>query len=119
MAVESPKTEPILDIDGTLARFGGDKNLFVEMSGMLLEDAPALVTELGNAIDAQNAYDVRMNSHALKGLLLGCGGIRAALIAQLLENAGQSADLSQAPLHFATLRNEFELLMRALQQYRA
>ena len=43
MAVESAKTEPILDIDGTLARFGGDKELFIEMSGMLLEDAPGLV----------------------------------------------------------------------------
>jgi HPt (histidine-containing phosphotransfer) domain-containing protein len=119
MTVDSVKTETILDIAGTLARFGGDKNLFVEMSGLLLEDAPGLVEDLGSAIDAQNAYDVRMHAHALKGLLLGCGGVRAAHIAQLLENAGQASDLCQAPLHFTTLRNEFELLRRALQQYRA
>ena len=47
MAVESVKTEPILDIDGTLARFGGDKDLFIEMSGMLLEDAPGLIGRPG------------------------------------------------------------------------
>lgn len=118
MAVESLKTEPILDIDGTLARFGGDKDLFIEMSGILLEDAPGLVSELGSAIDAENAYEVRMRAHALKGLLLGCGGVRAAHIAQVLENAGQSSDLRQAPSQFATLQDEFKQLIRALQQYR-
>jgi HPt (histidine-containing phosphotransfer) domain-containing protein len=119
MAVETVKTEPILDINGTLARFGGDKELFIEMSGMLLEDAPDLLLELGRAIDAENAHDVRMRAHALKGLLLGCGGVRAAHIAQVLENAGQAATLGQAPSQFATLQDEFKLLTRALQQYRA
>ena len=119
MAVESVKTEPILDIDGTLARFGGDKDLFIEMSGMLLEDAPGLVADLGRAVDAENAHDVWMSAHALKGLLLGCGGVRAAHIAQVLENAGQSSDLRQAPSQFATLQDEFRELTRALQQYRA
>jgi len=119
MAVESVKTEPILDIDGTLARFGGDKELFIEMSGMLLEDAPSLIADLGGAIDSENAHDVRMHAHALKGLLLGCGGVRAAHIAQVLENAGQSSDLHQASSQFATLQDEFAQLSRALQQYRA
>src|SRR4029079_11231986 len=107
MAVESIKTEPILDIEGTLARFGGDKDLFIEMSGMLLEDAPSLLVDLGQAVDAENAHNVRMRAHALKGLLLGCGGIRAARVAQSLENAGQSFDLRQATLHFTRLQDEF------------
>lgn len=119
MAVESVKTEPILDIDGTLARFGGDKDLFIEMSGMLLEDAPGLLADLGRAVDAENAHDVRMRAHALKGLLLGCGGVRAAHIAQVLENAGQASDLRQAPSQFATLQDEFTQLTSALTRYRA
>ena len=117
MAVETLKTEPILDIDGALARFGGDRELFIEMSGILLEDAPGLVTDLGRAVTAENAHDVRMRAHALKGLLLGCGGVRAAHIAQVLENAGQSADLRQASSQFATLQDEFAQLTRALEQY--
>jgi HPt (histidine-containing phosphotransfer) domain-containing protein len=118
MAVESLKTEPILDIDGALARFGGDKELFIEMSGILLEDAPGVLDDLGRAVDAENAIDVRMRAHALKGLLLGCGGVRAAHVAQLLENAGQSSDLRQASCQFATLQDEFQQLTRALEQYR-
>jgi HPt (histidine-containing phosphotransfer) domain-containing protein len=119
MSVESVKTEPILDIEGTLARFGGDKDLFIEMSGILLEDAPGVLDELGRAVDAENAQDVRMRAHALKGLLLGCGGMRAAHIAQALESAGQSRKLRQAPAHFAKLQDEFGQLRLALQQYRA
>ena len=78
-----------------------------------------MLADLGRAVDAEHAHDVRMRAHALKGLLLGCGGVRAAHIAQVLENAGQSSDLHQAPSQFATLQNEFEQLTRALQQYRA
>ena len=114
MAVESLKTEPILDIDGTLARFGGDKDLFIEMSGILLEDAPGLLADLGRAVDAENAYDVRMRAHALKGLLLGCGGVRAAHIAQVLENAGQSSDLRQAACSIRHVARRIQQRSRAL-----
>jgi HPt (histidine-containing phosphotransfer) domain-containing protein len=119
MAVESIKSEPILDIDGTLARFGGDKDLFVEMSGLLLEDAPKLVADLGQAVKSNNAADVRMRAHAIKGLFSGCGGVRAAHVAQQLENAGQSCDLRQASDLFSKLTIEFDALTHALQQYRA
>lgn len=119
MAVDSLRTEPILDIDGALGRFGGDKDLFIEMSGILLEDAPDLLSELGTAIGEENAYDVRMRAHALKGLLLGCGGVRAAHVAQVLENAGQSSDLRRAPAQFATLQDEFMQLSQALHKYRS
>ena len=120
MAVDSAKkSDPVLDIDGTLARFGGDRDLFIEMSGILLEDAPKLVGDLGDAVKANNAVDVRMRAHAVKGLFLGCGGVRAAHIAQQLENAGHSFDLSQASELYSKLTIGFDALTHALRQYRA
>jgi HPt (histidine-containing phosphotransfer) domain-containing protein len=119
VAVQSANTDPILDLEGTLARFGGDKDLFVEMSGILLEDTPRLVAELGEAVAANNAIEVRSRAHALKGLLAGCGGVRAARTTQLLENAGESANLTQAAVLFATLTKEVDELTRVLQKYRA
>jgi HPt (histidine-containing phosphotransfer) domain-containing protein len=117
MAVEVVASGPILDVEGTLARFGGDKALFVEMSGILLADAPRLIAELGRAVVANNAVDMRMRAHAVKGLLAGCGGVRAAHVAQLMEDAGQSSDLRHVTAYFETLSNEFDQLARALQQY--
>ena len=119
MAVESVNSEPVLDIDGTLARLGGDRDLFAEMVGILLEDAPKLVADLAQAVKSNNAVDVRMRAHALKGLLSGCGGVRAAHAAQQLENAGHTFDLRQAPELFSKLAIEFDALTSALEQYRA
>jgi hypothetical protein len=71
------------------------------------------------AVKSNNALDVRMRAHAIRGLFLGCGGIRAAHVAQQLENAGQSIDLRQAPELFSALASEFDALTRALQRYHA
>ena len=117
MAVDSVKPEPILDLEGTLSRFGGDKDLFVEMSGMLLEDAPRLVTELRCAVAAQDAMAIRMRAHALKGLLAGCGGVRAARAAQLLEDAGDSGRLNGTGATMELLESEVELLASALRTH--
>jgi HPt (histidine-containing phosphotransfer) domain-containing protein len=119
MSVDSVGSDPVLDIDGTLARFGGDKELFVEMSGILLEDSPRLVNDLRHAVATNDARAVRNHAHALKGLLLGCGGVRAGRVAQALENAGQSGELRDAASLFESLEQEFEQLTRAIQEYRA
>ena len=118
MALKSATPDPILDIEGTLARFGGDKQLFIEMSGILLDDAPRLMVELRTAVAAKHAADVRAQAHAIRGLLSGCGGVRAARAAQLLEDAGHASDLSQADRHLEQLVNEFEQLTSALRHYR-
>jgi len=117
MMLESVTPEPILDVEGTLARFGGDKNLFVEMSAMLLEDAPQLVADLRRAVSAHDANAIRMRAHALKGVLAGCGGLRAARAAQSLEDAGHSGQLDRAPAMMQTLESEMESLTKALREY--
>ena len=60
MKVESVPTGCILDVEGTLARFGGDSELFVEMAGFFLEDAPVLYSDLCDAAKSDNASAVRM-----------------------------------------------------------
>jgi HPt (histidine-containing phosphotransfer) domain-containing protein len=109
----------VLDVEGTLARFGGDRDLFVELGGMLLEDLPPLLNELREAVRAGEARDVRARAHALQGLVSGCGGVRAAHVARQLENAGQNDDLSAAPQLLATLSSEVDLLIRSLNAYLA
>src|SRR5262245_36549952 len=95
MKVESIPAGCILDVEGTLARFGGDSELFVEMAGFFLEDAPVLYSDLCDAAQAHNAAAVRMKAHALKGLVAGCGGVRASHAAQKVETAGEEGDLSR------------------------
>src|SRR5436190_15567856 len=117
MAVQST-SEPVLDIEGTLVRFGGDKELFVEMSGIVLEDAPRVFSELRRAVQANDAEAVRAHAHAIKGLFAGCGGVRAARAAQALEDAGNSRKLAHSSAMIQSLETELTLLTRALHSYR-
>jgi HPt (histidine-containing phosphotransfer) domain-containing protein len=107
-----------LDVDGTLARFGGDYELFVEMAGFFLEDAPMLYSELCDAARSGDAARVRMKAHALKGLVAGCGGVRAANAAQKVETAGEESDLSRISGLIEALGDELELLKQAHLAYR-
>lgn len=119
MASDDVSSGSVLDVDGTLARFDGDKGLFAEMAGFILEDAPPLFDRLRGAVSDNDASAVRANAHALKGLVAGCGGARAASVAQALENAGQANDLRHSAELIRSMRTELSLLMQALRSYLA
>src|ERR1051325_9630607 len=116
MAVETLTADRVLDYEGALARFGGDKQLFIEMAAILLEDTPKLHTELAQAMAEKDASAVRSRAHALKGLVAGCGGVRAARICQSLEHAGETSDLSKADALLQNLDGELAHLTTALRQ---
>jgi two-component system, sensor histidine kinase and response regulator len=119
MTAESVTAGCVLDADGALARLGGDKQLFADMAGFFYEDAPRLYVELRDAAHQQNAAAVRMSAHALKGLVAGCGGVRAASAAQKAETAGHENDLSKIGPLVESLGEELEMLRQALLAYRA
>jgi HPt (histidine-containing phosphotransfer) domain-containing protein len=118
MRVESLVPGEVLDVRGTLARFGGDQELFLEMTTMLLEDAPQLFSELRSAVVLKDASAIRMKAHALKGVLSGCGGVRASQAAQLLEDAGHAGRLDDTPGQIESLEAELSSLIKAIRAYR-
>jgi HPt (histidine-containing phosphotransfer) domain-containing protein len=118
MTAESVTAGCVLDADGALARLGGDRQLFADMAGFFYEDAPRLYVELREAVKLRDAADIRMSAHALKGLVAGCGGIRAASAAQKVETAGHENDLTNIAPLVELLGEELELLRQALLAYR-
>jgi HPt (histidine-containing phosphotransfer) domain-containing protein len=118
MTAESITAVCVLDVEGALARLGGDKQLFADMAGFFHEDAPRLYSELRTGVQRRASADIRMSAHALKGLVAGCGGVRAANAAQKVETAGQENDLSNISLFVESLGEELEVLRQALLAYR-
>ena len=110
--------ELVLDLEGTLSRFGGDRELFTDMVGFFFEDAPPLFDDVQNAVAADDADQVRKKAHALKGLIASCGGTRAAHAAQLVEYAGEMGSLESIEPLIANLREELDQLIEALRPYR-
>ena len=117
MSLESLQTSAVLDVEGALARFEGDQQLFRDIIGFFLEDSPPLLSELRRAREVLDAVAIRSYAHALKGLMAGCGGVRAAQAAQRVENAGQQDDLSDIDALVETLENEVALLRKAANAY--
>jgi HPt (histidine-containing phosphotransfer) domain-containing protein len=118
MSVDNVPSPPVLDVEGTLDRFGGDRDLYAELAGFLLDDLPPLFKNLRHAVATQDAASIRGTAHAIKGLVAGCGGIRATQVAQAMEDAGQQSDIGQAASLVETLNNELDQLMQALRAYR-
>jgi HPt (histidine-containing phosphotransfer) domain-containing protein len=114
---ETTPSGPILDLEAALTRLGGDRELFAEMVGFLLEDVPKLFDELRAAVTRNDAPAVRMKAHALKGLVAGCGGVRAMTVAQALEDAGHTGNLRQASRLLPALQAELNLLTQALANH--
>jgi HPt (histidine-containing phosphotransfer) domain-containing protein len=119
MSADSSPSPPVLDVEGTLSRIGGDQDLFAELAGFLLDDLPPLFKNLRNAVATADAASVRGTAHALKGLVAGCGGVRATHVAQAIENAGQQGDIVHAALLIERLDSELQLLTRELRAYRS
>jgi HPt (histidine-containing phosphotransfer) domain-containing protein len=117
MRSDDTPSEPVLDLENALARLGGDRELFGEMAGYMMEDAPPLLEQLRKAVAANDALAVRMKAHALKGLIAGCGGVRATSAAQALEHTGESGNLKQADSQTETLDCELNRLFEALRDH--
>ncbi|HEX4412873.1 MAG TPA: Hpt domain-containing protein [Lacipirellulaceae bacterium] len=115
MRVEQAISAKILDVEGTLARFGGDEALFRDMTSIVLEDAPRLAQELRVAVLAADPVAIQMKAHALKGLVLGCGGQRTALAAQKLEDAGRDHSLQASVAQLAELEAELQQFLEAIR----
>jgi HPt (histidine-containing phosphotransfer) domain-containing protein len=118
MSVNSVLPAVVLDIDGTLARFGGDKELFLELTTMLLEDAPQLFADLRTAVLSNDGATAESKAHALKGLLLNCGGMRASQAAQILEDAAHTRQLGDCSGDIEALATELSSLTEAIRDYR-
>jgi HPt (histidine-containing phosphotransfer) domain-containing protein len=107
----------VLDAEGTLNRFGGDTDLFREMASIVLADAPQLARALTDSVDARDAQAIQMRAHAIKGLVIGCGGACAAKIAQKLEDAGRDGKLSDVAEQLAVFKIELQRFLDALRAH--
>jgi two-component system, sensor histidine kinase and response regulator len=115
MKLDRMSHDSVLDVTRTLARLGGDQQLFRELLEFVLEDAPPLMNELRRVGDLSDAVAVRSTAHALAGLLAGCGGVRAAQAARQIEKAVEVGDLNDLTPLVTELEREVDQLLHAAQ----
>jgi two-component system sensor histidine kinase/response regulator len=97
-----------------LERLGGDEELFAEIAGLFLDDAPKLLAGVRSGVSAGDAAAVRRAAHGLKGAAGYVGGTGVAAAAQLLETMAADGDLTAAPATLAALTRETNRLLTAV-----
>jgi HPt (histidine-containing phosphotransfer) domain-containing protein len=115
---EGCASDSVLDVRSALGRLGGDEELLSDMIGFFVEDGPRLMEALHAAAEEQDAPAARKAAHSLKGLILGCGGVRAGRAAQAVEDTAYAGDVEDLPLLVENLNLETDALVEATEPYR-
>jgi PAS domain S-box-containing protein len=112
---EPPSTVPdACDRAAAVERLGGDEDLFAEVAGLFLADAPGQVAQIRRAVATADADALRRTAHGLKGAAGYVGGVPAAEAARALELIGASGDLAAAEAALLTLDHEVARLLAEL-----
>jgi two-component system, sensor histidine kinase and response regulator len=107
------------DLEATLKRLDGDRNLLRELSGFFFEDSPVVVEQLRASLLSGNLSAVERAAHSLKGLTANVGSGPACLVAGRIEDSARKKDLTTAAANLEELGQEMARLTAALEQFQS
>lgn len=106
------------DYDRSLARLGGNPDLFAEIVVLFLEDAPQLLKRARDGLVQQNLSELERAAHSLKGLSVNFDATQLVSAASRLEQMARARDLERAAACLPELEREFARLQTELQAFR-
>jgi CheY-like chemotaxis protein len=102
--------EPVLNRAEALDRVGGDEDLFRELAAVFLDQSPRWLSAIRQALDGQDAAQLRAAAHPLKGSLGTFAAQTAVAAALRLETMGRKGDLTGGREALADLEREMARL---------
>ncbi len=96
---------------------GGDQSLLVELIEVFIKDHQRMLQSIESAIKKQDAKELRLNAHALKGALTHLGGRQPAEFTLHLEAAGKDQDLSSATEWLEKLKQSLNDVIQEMNQF--
>jgi HPt (histidine-containing phosphotransfer) domain-containing protein len=105
------------DEDGLRQRLGGDDALMADVIKVFLEDLPARLAEIRDAVNGRNPDALRAAAHALKGSAgnLSAGGVFEA--ARVLERIGTESRMDAAEAAWRRLSVEATNIIDVLRHH--
>jgi PAS domain S-box-containing protein len=105
----------VLDPSRLVQHFEGDMELLQELIGMFMETYPPQLSELREAVGAQDGEKAEKVAHSLKGSLSNFTAGPAFEAAERLELLGRAGNLGEAQEALSRLETEMERLREALR----
>ena len=84
------------DADALLTRLCGDTELMTDVIGAFLDDCPARLAAIRDAVDRRNPVDLRAEAHALKGIAGNLSAFGLFEAAHVLEQIGADSRMAAA-----------------------
>jgi len=114
ISIEAPIYIPAM----VLERLDGDRQLFQELVDLYLAQVPKFLQQVERAVLARDARECAFAAHRLKGFISNIAAPGVEELAQQLELAGSSGELTQAPQLLESLKAQLRHLEAALTQDR-
>jgi HPt (histidine-containing phosphotransfer) domain-containing protein len=109
---------PAFDYPGSLKRFGNDHQLFGEMVGIFLDDAPKCQKALRSALDDNDVRQIQRAAHTIKGLAANFGAGRTMAAAAQIEQHAGMGNLTAVSRTLPLLDEAIDELQKALTAHR-
>lgn len=107
----------VVDWDQALERVEGRASLLDELTEIFLAEHPKIMAKIDQAIGSQDAKNLQVHAHGMKGCLRYFGPTEAAELAAQLEAMGKSGQTEDAvPVH-AALTDQLNQLVPELQRH--
>jgi CheY-like chemotaxis protein len=100
-----------------LQQLGGDEVLFTEVIQLFLEDCPAHLATIKNAVDRGDAEQIRVSAHALKGAAGSLSATGLFEAASTLERLGTEHRIEAARAAWRQLSAEAVAALDALRRF--
>ncbi len=105
--LKTPRDRPV-DMEGIREIAEGDIEFERELIESFLSDSEEQIRQLDHALFEQNAEEVRLRAHTLKGSSANVGAKRLKELAYRMEKLGFGKELAGAPDLFAELKDAFQ-----------
>lgn len=112
-----PAETAVLDVDASLKRLGGDRNILVELAKMFAEDSPGLIEAIKQGIQHASYSDAGRAAHSLRGLAANFGAARSIHRLRDLEAALAQGDRESSLTLMDAVCQEKRRLLEALDAY--
>ena len=113
--VEAPRAPEVFDADALLDRLCGDQALMTDVIQVFLEDCPARLAAIKDAVTRRHAGDLRAAAHGLKGIAANLSALGLFQAADVLERIGAESRLAAAEGAWRRLSVEASHVIDALR----
>ena len=97
-----------------LDKLDGDTELLNRVTSLFMENAPAYLAQMGQAIAQRNGVALAKSAHTLLSSLGIFGAYRARDIVRTLQVTGEMENFDEAKEHFMELKNETDRIYAAM-----